>query len=204
MNAVLETSDALAGSLGEHNAIVVAHPDDETLFAGGLPLRFNDRSWTIICCSIPRIDPIRAWKFQVACMILGALPKLLPFAESEPNLALPHLEALGNLAEYDTLVTHNEHGDYGHLHHAQVCEYVSAVANGRPVVHFGYHRKGHGAEELKLTNEEFATKMVAMQQYNHILPYEGENLPKWQALHRRYYGQEGLDPKIETYDIGSA
>src|SRR6266705_2571148 len=96
-------------------ALVVAHCDDESLWFGGL-LAAEPGDWTIIACSIPRTDPIRAWKFFDACEVLGAKPRLLPFVESGP------LELLGNtdrldLAGFDQIVTHNVVGEYGHRHH---------------------------------------------------------------------------------------
>ena len=43
---------------------VVAHPDDETLFAAGAIIR-SGGDWTVICCSTPESDPIRDRKSVV-------------------------------------------------------------------------------------------------------------------------------------------
>ena len=59
-------------------AIVVAHPDDEVLWAGGLPLRFPG-DWTVVCCSTPAKDPVRAEHFFDACDVLGVKGKIFPF-----------------------------------------------------------------------------------------------------------------------------
>src|SRR6185369_9909067 len=93
--------------------LVVAHPDDESLFFGGL-LASEPGDWTVISCSIPRTDPIRAWKFFDACEVLGAKPRLLPFSETEFNISA--LE----LSSFDQIVTHNSAGEYGHPQHLQL------------------------------------------------------------------------------------
>src|SRR5687767_15907439 len=108
--------------VGNNNVIVVAHPDDETLWASSLPIKHRDKRWTIICCSVPRHDSIRAYKFFDACEVLGATPRLVPATESPPDKALSHLDVI-DLSKFDCIVTHNELGEYGHLHHQNVHEY---------------------------------------------------------------------------------
>ena len=95
-----------------NKAVVVAHPDDETLWASS-----QCEGADVICCTVPYRDPERAIKFFEAVRILGGYPILIPFQESigEP---IPHLREV-DLSRYDTVVTHNADGEYGHLHHIQ-------------------------------------------------------------------------------------
>ncbi len=183
--------------IGKNNAIVVAHPDDETLWAGGLPIRFSDRSWTIICCSIPRTDPIRAWKFYDACAVLGATGKVLPIIEPDPNLPLAFFsdgfKTLG-LQVFDCVVTHNAQGEYGHLHHKLVGKYIASVCKN--VLRFGYRPDGRGKYLLELTEKELSRKMAALLCYNHKLPFRGEVMTKSKALLQNYK----LNMGVETYD----
>lgn len=187
--------------IGKNNVIVTAHPDDEVLWAGGLPIRFWAVRWTVICCSIPRRDPIRAWKFFEACRRLNVFPRILPIAEPPASEPMMGLEVLGGLEDYDCLVTHNEHGEYGHLHHQQVHEYVKQVKGLRKFITFGYSKEGLGNEELELKDEEAEDKQNCMKAYDHVLPYENWNWPKWKALEHRYYEVEGINPKFETYRV---
>lgn len=187
--------------IGKSPVVVVAHPDDEVLFAGGLLIRFWAKQWTVICCSVPRRDGIRAWKFFESCRRLNVRGQLLPVVESEPSEPLNNLDSLGMLEQFDTLVTHNEWGDYGHLHHAQVNNYVTSIAGTRPVITFGYRRDGIGSEEIVLNDIELEKKKFAMRAYDHVLPYNGHDWPKWRALEHRYYQEEGLSPEVETFDV---
>lgn len=173
-------------------AIVVAHPDDETIWCGGLMARYLFR-WTVICCSIPRTDPIRAYKFFEACESLGAKARLLPFVEPEPRLRLGNLDHL-DLSEFDVVVTHNVVGEYGHRHHVDVHEHVTeqwpdktwTIGYGMPT----------GSAVLDLTDNEMLRKREALRCYDHVSPTDGQ--PKWQALLARYGSM--FDLSVETYE----
>lgn len=184
---------------GSNNCIVVAHPDDETLWASSLPLRFKDRKWTIICCSVPRHDPIRAWKFFDACNVLGVTPRLIPNTESSPDQPLGRLELL-NLSSFDCIVTHNEEGEYGHRHHQDVYKFVTDRYSHKKIYTFGYRKSRLGEIEIKLSDFEAKEKMFALNKYDHLHPYNGKNIPKWEALLHRYRDVEGIDFFTETFD----
>jgi hypothetical protein len=92
--------------------LVTAHPDDESLWFAGLLLRYPG-PWTVVCCSIPQKDPIRAYTFYDACAWLGARGRVLPWVENKDQpLALCALETL-DLEGYDLVVTHGRNGEYG-------------------------------------------------------------------------------------------
>jgi hypothetical protein len=169
--------------------ILVAHPDDEVLWCGGLPLRFKG-DWTIICCSIPERDPIRAYKFFEACEVLGVKPRLIPV--SEKYFDISGLDISG----FDHVVTHNENGEYGHSHHKAVHQFVKDNFKG-PITTIGYN--GPVNQTIELTKQELNQKLRALMRYDHCLPYEGQNIPKWKALLHRYGTTGGLDIANETY-----
>jgi hypothetical protein len=167
-------------------ALVVAHPDDEALWFGGL-LIAEPGDWTVICCSIPLTDPVRAWKFFDACEVLKAKPRLLPFVEPGASADLQHLEHL-DLSGFDQVVTHSASGEYGHRHHFQLHRLLKGAVNG-------CYGTTPGAKVIRLTDEQYDQKMSAIRCYDHVSPSDG--LPKWQALIGRYGKQ--FDLKTETY-----
>lgn len=178
--------------------ILTAHPDDEVLFCGGLPLRFPG-DWTVICASIPRRDPIRAFKFFDACEVLGVNARLFPAHEPHPSESISYLEYI-DLSGYDHIVTHGIHGEYGHTHHKDVSRYVLSRYAHKKITAIGYRPGSEGAHKIKLTEDEKERKMAALMKYDHCLPYEGRDIPKWEALLHRYCTKGDLRFDAESYD----
>lgn len=175
-------------------ALVVAHPDDETMWAGSLPLVIPG-DWTIFCCSIPRRDPERAYHFFDACEVLAARPRLIPFVETEPNQPLKQ-EALNllDLSRFVCVVTHNEFGEYGHGHHIQVHNFVRQSSRNKMVT-FGFGSKHTDPYILPITGMTLSMKLRALRCYRSGDP------PKWKALLDRY-GPMGYETGIEKYVAG--
>jgi len=106
--------------------IIVAHPDDETIWAGGLLLRtkFNK---TIICLC-RKNDKDRFPKFKKACEILKANGYIFGLDDSEEGyykkISLREMiEKISRVTKgknYDYIFTHGENGEYGHIRHVEV------------------------------------------------------------------------------------
>lgn len=173
--------------------IFVAHPDDETIWAGGL-LSVLHRP-TVYACSIPFRDPIRVQKFFDACCSLNVDGRILPHSEAiqEP---FPYLDAYTHLLhEFGLLVTHNASGEYGHHHHKQIHDWV--VDNAKcPILCFGYGEH-EGFELDSLSKWE---KTAALNCYNHKSITDG-GMTKADAL-RRVYGDQ-FDLFAESYRYAS-
>lgn len=173
-------------------ALIVAHPDDEALWFGGL-LAAEPGDWTIICCSIPRTDPERAWKFFDACEVLKAKPRLLPFVEAGPSADMQNLGLL-DLSVFGQIVTHSAVGEYGHKHHVQLNRWLTERWSHRLLV--GCYGKAPGQKRVVLNEHQLGIKMAAIRCYDHTSPSDGK--PKWRALLNRYGGE--FDLGVETYD----
>jgi len=107
-------------------AVIVAHPDDETLWAGGTILSHPLLQWFIVCLS-RRSDENRAPRFYDALKVLKSVgimgdlddgPEQKPLNENVVESAildlLPH-------KHFDLIITHNPNGEYTrHIRHEEI------------------------------------------------------------------------------------
>ena len=114
-------------------AVLVAHPDDEALWAGGLLLSRPPGSLFIVSLCRKR-DPDRAPRFRQSLTCLGAQgamgdlddgPEQTPLTEDAVQSAI---KALLPRVPYDLLLTHGPEGEYTwHRRHAEVARAVRAL-----------------------------------------------------------------------------
>lgn len=107
-------------------AVIVAHPDDETLWAGGTILS-NPEWQCFIACLCRKSDPDRAPKFEKAIKVFGAAgmmgdlddrPEQKPLAENEVQAAILKLLPSRHL---DLVITHSINGEYTrHRRHEEI------------------------------------------------------------------------------------
>lgn len=150
--------------------MIVAHPDDETLWGAGLLFRYP-KNWTVICCTIPYHDPIRAEKFHEACAVLGATN----------SVVRQHGERAGpieihDLSYFDLIVTHNAAGEYGHVQHKELHNAIKPRWPDK-TISFGYG--GNNPKMIVPVDKE--RKLAALKCYDHVSPTDAGKT-KWQAL----------------------
>ncbi len=160
--------------------------------------------WTVICCTIPRADPIRAVKFHDACNILGAEGQVFPQTEPFIHEPITWLDEI-NLDAYDHIVTHGALGEYGHNQHKDVHRHIVRKYGKKKLTFFGHKPSNlklcaEGAHRIELSEFEAARKLKALKAYDHIHPYNGRDIPKWQALHERYIETGEVNFNVETFD----
>ena len=124
-------------------AVIVAHPDDETLWVGGTILSHPQWTWFIVCLC-RKSDKDRAEKFYRALKIYhakGAMgdlddgPEQTPLSDKEVEFAI---ECLIPPQHFDILISHSPSGEYTrHRRHEET---------GKAVIHLWHAGKIQGAE----------------------------------------------------------
>lgn len=119
----------------EKCAIVIAHPDDETLWAGGTILLHPESKWTVVTVC-RKSDPDRAPKFFKALEVLGATgamgdlddgPDQTPLSSRDVQNTILELLPVGR---FDLVITHGMWGEYTkHLRHEETGAAVFALWN---------------------------------------------------------------------------
>lgn len=166
-----------------HSLVVVAHPDDETLFFGGLLLSHPRTRWKVICVTDAGADgktDQRLEEFKKALRTLGVCEseewhfpdqyeKRLDFnAIAEKLKALPRPRAV---------YTHGAFGEYGHPHHQDISRAVhDAFEKRAPVWSPAYNaypekvirlRRPVYEKKMKLLTEIYGNET---KRFLHLLP----------------------------------
>ena len=136
-------------------AVIVAHPDDEILWAGGTILMHPESEWTIITLC-RKSDPDRAPSFFQVIKELnatGAMGDLDDGPEQKPlkNLQVQH-EILQNLPSnrFDFIITHGLNGEYTrHLRHEETAQAVMALWKSERLFAVQIWRFAYGDDDRK-------------------------------------------------------
>jgi len=132
--------------------VIVAHPDDETIWMGGTVIKNPGIDWTVLALC-RRDDPDRMPKFRQVCRFYGAKPIIsdledegkMSLEESLPEIKGRILAELGK-ERFDYIFTHGFNGEYGHKRHLGVHLAVKELKeNGslktRKIFFFAYETK---------------------------------------------------------------
>ena len=175
----------------EKKLMIVAHPDDETIFGGAHLL--NDK-YTVVCVTCGVID-FRVVEFEEVMsktnddyIMLGftdRVDKTGPISDwyYEYNDIYNTLNDIIKNSEWDLIITHNPNGEYGHIHHMMLSEMVTNITNKNNLYYFGHWYPDGGIGD-KLNDEIYNRKMdelisiyyrsqgIALNYNYDILPYE--------------------------------
>ncbi len=190
-----------------NNLMIVAHPDDETLFGGSHLI--SDR-YLVVCMT--NAKSYRAADFNKAMDISEDERIMLSYPDTQEleggklqydpgynwdydQLAIQNdINLLLHYKKWDTVVTHNPEGEYGHFHHKKVNKFTTDLYKKAPdqAKRFMYFAKYYKKEQLtdaikstlpKANEELFQIKVKMLSAYEskhwtcftwlwHIQPYE--------------------------------
>ncbi|BDU76902.1 PIG-L family deacetylase [Mesoterricola sediminis] len=191
---------------GGRVAVIVAHPDDETMWACGLLLKHAELDLTIIALN-HRTDPDRAPRFHRALARYGARGDLGALRDGGREDELPEGQVEETIlhllprATFDLVLTHSPRGEYTeHKFHDEVSDAVRVLfEQGRlqanELWHFAYDDDGarsvpHPAQNaslvLPLTQAQFRDKLAIIQGIYGFGPdaWETVNAPRTEAFRR--------------------
>ena len=169
-----------------YRLLVVAHPDDETIFFGGLVLSQRSLPWHLICVTDGNADGRGAERNRE----LAAAAKTLGIASFEhwkfpdiysDRLSLEKLqEQLSKLPLPKEVYTHGPLGEYGHPHHQDISLAVHRVF-GKTKNVWSPAWNALPEKVIKLTASQYAKKGRILSQiygketmrFLNIIPHQG-------------------------------
>lgn len=133
--------------------VIVAHPDDETIWTGGTLLR-NRNNWKATIISLCRKkDKDRAPKFKKACKIYSAKGFMSDLDDSEKGYfkKIKTSDVIKKIKKfidgnYDYIFTHGKNGEYGHICHKEIHKAVREMLKEKKlkcqkIFFFAYKKK---------------------------------------------------------------
>lgn len=197
---VAPLSDGEISSIGENKAeklMIVAHPDDETLWGG---LHLLEGGYFVVCITNGNNSERKEEFYNVLResgndgIILSYPDKVCTRRDSWKNIRSyieSDIEKILMSKKWDIVVTHNPEGEYGHVHHKMTSSIVreKCIENGmeKRLWYFGkYFRKSeieniyedmreYDSEKLKCKEELlslYISQKSTINNLSHMHPYE--------------------------------
>ena len=181
--------------------VIVAHPDDETIFMGCTIMTYPEIDWTIFSlCRASDID--RAPKFKRVCKFYNA-QSIITDLEDEDKLSIKKtipiikkniLEKVGK-KKFDFVFTHGENGEYCHPRHLGVYQAIKELSKknelkAKVTLHFNYK---------KISRKEFSP-FTFKKNSDILVKLDRKMLNKKKSVMTNIYGfsEDGVDTSYCT------
>lgn len=176
-------------------AVIVAHPDDESLWAGGYILSHPEFRWTIVSLT-RKSDPDRAPKFFRALECFdaqGDLADLDDGPEQKPLAGQDVQQTIRSLLKpnkYSLILTHGPQGEYTrHRRHEEASRAVSALwqaglISAESLWMFAYQDDGERSLPSAVKNAHFRQVLsteIWQKKYRIITRVYGFSPSSWEA-----------------------
>lgn len=177
--------------------MIVAHPDDETLWAGN---HISNGGYLIICLTNGN-NKIRSKEFDNVMKYTGNYGIILDYPDAShhvkndwskvKDMIIQDIDYIINYKDWDMIVTHNPDGEYGHIQHKSTSLYVSNECSKYNLTSkLYYFEKYYTTKYLQqhyikpiLTNEQiqyknnimtkdYPSQAYADKLFKHMIPYE--------------------------------
>lgn len=159
--------------------MVVAHPDDESLFGGGELL--SEKGWLVICVT-NKSNKLRREEFEKAMEFVGAEYEIWDYEDKwggdfdRPKL-IRDLQEVLDRRWWKKIVTHNLDGEYGHTQHKALSEIMHSIVKEDLYV-FGKPEPKGKLLPFKVLKEKFIllgiyqSQHFVMEEFRENIPYE--------------------------------
>ena len=176
--------------------MIVAHPDDETIWGGDHLLHGN---YTVLCITNGN-NKKRKKEFMQAMKKTHSQGIILNYPDktngqrdnwnSCKKAIQKDIQKEIDSNNWDMIVTHNPNGEYGHIHHKMVSKFVTKIVKKekktKKLVYFGQYtarkNKINLKNEKRISKQDYKEKIKVIQVYasqdkvmdhlHHMLPYE--------------------------------
>jgi LmbE family N-acetylglucosaminyl deacetylase len=187
--------------------VIVAHPDDETIWMGGLLLR-NRKNWETTIISLCRkSDKDREPKFRKVMTALNVKGYIYNLDDEnlDKHLEINDIQKIIKKycnEKYDLLYTHNSNGEYGHIRHKDIHNAVIDLINKKTlkvkeIFFFSYEKRNNNYQGYAICNSN-ADKLIKL---------NSDELSMKKKIIMNTYGYEkgGFEElscgKIEAFDV---
>lgn len=174
----------------EKNLMIVAHPDDESIWGGGHLLQ---EDYVVVCITCGTVD-YRTEEFKRIMELTGDEYMMLGYPDltgyyidrwdSCYNDILNDLKSIVDSRNWNSIVTHNPDGEYGHIQHRMTSDITTSVADKDKLYYFGrYYTSDYIPDMPTLDTNTYNRKMdelisvyvsqpIAMSRHRHMMIYE--------------------------------